>query len=622
MSLRHRGKYRELADDKGRKKRVASDWILAKWILGYLEDYKGLVFLAVVLILGSTGFGLISPYISKGIIDEGFGENPTVTGDYQKLVMYVLALLGITIALALINLFKSITLYKIGFNSVRKIRKDTFSKLQSLSMNYFDKHGSGAIISRVTNDCDKVNELMSGSIITSFTDFVTIIGVAIILLIMNWELALICLGLSIPPIIIISYFFKIRARKAYRKTRKTIESVTSNLSETIDGVKVSKTFSQEKKKMDEFKKANLANQRANLRAEAIFAVVYPIFSFISSAVVGLVYVYTGWTIYFSGVTIHVPISIGEAIAFTQYIGLLFSPILNLTMFYNTFQSTMAATERIYELNTQKSRVEEKEDAMELKDIKGDVRFKDVDFSYVKGEPVLQKFNLDVEPGESIAIVGPTGAGKTTIMNLLARFYEVKGGKITIDGTNIQDVTLKSLHKQMGIVLQDPFLFSGTIKENIAYGKDNATDEEIELAAKLVNAHDFIKFIPDGYDSFIGEEGKRLSVGQRQLISFARAIIDNPKILILDEATSSVDPYTEMLIKDAMSELLRNRTSFIIAHRLSTVRNADRIIVLKKGKIVEEGCNEELLARKGEYYRLYTLQFKDQEEDQEEKDNDS
>ncbi|MHA1365595.1 MAG: ABC transporter ATP-binding protein [Candidatus Heimdallarchaeota archaeon] len=614
MSLRHRGKYIELAEesDEGKTKRVTSDLVLAKWILGFLKEFKGLVIIAIVLIFASTGFGLISPYLSKGIIDEGFGKDPTITGNYEKLLLYVLALLGLTIILAGINLFKSVTLYKIGFNSVRAIRKKTFSKLQYISMEYFDKQASGSIISKVTNDCDKVNELMSGSIITSLTDFITIIGVSIILLVMNWELALICLGLSIPPILLISYLFKIRARKAYRKTRQTIDSVTANLSETIDGVKVSKTFSQEKTKMAEFKKVNLENQRANLRAEAIFAIVYPIFSFISSAVVGIVYLYTGWTLYFAGGTIHLPITIGDAIAFTLYIGMLFRPILNLTMFYNTFQSTMAATERIYELNNYISDVAEKEDASELADIIGHIKFKDIDFAYLEGEPVLKQFNLEVKPGESIAIVGPTGAGKTTIINLLARFYEIQAGEITIDDYNIRDVTLKSLHKQMGIVLQDPFLFSGTIKENIAYGKPEATDEEIEAAAKIVNADDFIKFTPNGYDTDTGEGGRRISVGQRQLVSFARAIIDDPKLLILDEATSSVDPYTEMLIKDAMTELLKNRTSFIIAHRLSTVRNADRIIVLKDGKIIEEGSNAQLLKKKGEYYKLYNLQFKDQE----------
>ncbi len=616
MNLRHRGRILDLAEDaeKGTQPRVTSDIVLGKWIIGFLKDFKLLVILAFVLILLSAGAALVTPYISAGIIDQGLGEDPGVTtGDAKLLLIYCLALGGISIALAVVNVFKNLLLYNIGHKSVRKIRAITFTKLQSLSMKFFDTNETGQIISRVTNDCNKINELMSGTLITSITDFITVIGVAVFLIVMNWELGLITIGVSIPPIIIISYIFKVRSRRAYRKTRKTIADVTSSLSESIDGVKVSQSFTREQKNIKEFRKVSQEERKASLQAEAIFAATYPIFSFLSSAVVGFVYLYAGWTINKAGSTIHVPITVGEAIAFTLYIGMFFSPILNLTMFYNTFQSTMAATERIYDLNHTISEVEELSDAYTLPKIKGSVIFDNVTFAYIEGENVLEKFSLAVKAGESVAIVGPTGSGKTTLMNLLARFYEIQEGSISIDGHDIRKVTLDSIHSQMGIVLQDPFLFSGTIKENISYGNPNVSLRKIVQAAKMVNVHDFIKHAPEKYDTNVGEEGKRLSVGQRQLISFARAIINNPRILILDEATSSVDPYTEMLIKNAMDELLKNRTSFIIAHRLSTVRSADRIIVIKKGKIVEKGSNEELLALKGEYYKLYQLQFKEQEE---------
>ncbi|HUT82308.1 MAG TPA: ABC transporter ATP-binding protein [Candidatus Bathyarchaeia archaeon] len=616
MTTRYRGKYQELAEDaeKGKQPRITSDLVLGKWVIGYLKEFKGLVIVAFILVIISTVIGLISPYISKRILDDALGENPIIiNGDFKLLLILCSILLGIIVLNALIDAFKSITLNKIGYKSVRKIRKDTFAKIQSLSMKYFDTQDTGQIISRVTNDCNKVNELMSGSLINSITDFFTIFGVAVFLIYMNWVLGLITLGVSIPSIIIISYFFNTRARKAYRKTRKTIANVTASLSESIDGVKVSKSFTREKTNIKEFREINLEDRKANLRVEAIFSITYPVYNFLSSVVVGIVYLYTGWTLYRAGITVLLPITIGEAVAFTSYIGMLFGPILNLSMFFNIFQSTMAATERIYELNNTTSDVVEKEDAIKLPRIKGAIRFEDVTFSYVDDEIVLNNFNLDVQPGESIAIVGPTGAGKTTIMNLLARFYEIQKGTITIDGYNIQDVTLNSLHKQMGIVLQNPYLFSGTIKENISYGNPEISENKIINAAKVVNAYEFIKHAPNGFDTDVGEDGKRLSAGQRQLISFARAIINNPRILILDEATSSVDPYTEILIKNALEKILKNRTSFIVAHRLSTIRNADRIIVIKKGEIVEEGNNEELLSLKGEYYKLYQLQFKDQEE---------
>ena len=607
-----------LSEEEDKRTGVTSDWSLAKWIIGYLRDYKALVVIALLLVVIGTLVNLVSPLLMKYLIDDVFKSTTLILEDKNKLLLYLtLGLLVTAIITAVFNVLRIIVLYKIGYNTVKKIRTDTFAHLQSLSMKYIDNQEAGRLISKVTNDCDKINEIMSGGIITSLTDFLTLIGIAIVLLVLNWELALIVFILTFPPILLISWSFKRRARKAYRKTRKTIANVTANLSESISGVKVSKSFSREKKNIQEFKGVNLENREANLKATAVFATTFPLFNFIAGAVAGLVYLYGGFALNFPGSSfILVSATLGDTIAFTLYVAKFFMPILNLTMFYNTFQSTMAATERVYELNHSTSDVIEKEDAYNLEEIAGKVKFENVVFGYIENELVLNGFDLEVQAGETIAIVGPTGAGKTTIINLLARFYEIQEGSIHINDHNIQDVTLESLHKQMGVVLQDPYLFSGTIAENISYSLENVPLNEIKKAASAVNADEFIERTTMGYDTPVGERGGRLSLGQRQLISFARALITNPKILVLDEATSSVDPYTELLIKRALDKLLEGRTSFIIAHRLSTVRNADRIIVLKEGKIIEEGTNDELLRKKGEYYRLYQLQFKEQEENEE------
>ncbi|MHA1739148.1 MAG: ABC transporter ATP-binding protein [Candidatus Heimdallarchaeota archaeon] len=619
-----------LAEEEEEKRpRITSDRKLFSWIISYLGEYKLLVTFGLILVVLGALVDLISPIILSYIIDDVLkSDSVIITIDmlnlreitlYQKhwLLYLTLALLITTLVSALLNIARTITLFKIGYHTVKKIRTDSFAHLQSLSMKYIDNQEAGRLISKVTNDCDKINELMSGGIITSLIDFVTLIGIVVVLLVMNWQLALIVFGLSFPPILLISWSFKRRARKAYRKTRKTIANVTANLSESISGAKVSKSFSREKKNIQDFKSINKENQDANMKATAVFATTFPLFNFIAGLVAGLVYLYGGISINFPGSAfILVTASLGTTIAFTQYVGKFFRPILNLTMFYNTFQSTMAATERVYELNHSARDVQEKEDAYQLKEIAGRVKFDDVVFGYKEDELVLNGFDLNVKAGESIAIVGPTGAGKTTIINLLSRFYEIEKGAIHIDDHNIQDVTLHSLHKNIGIVLQDPYLFSGTIADNISYSLENVPLEDIQEAAKAVNAHEFIERMPKKYDTSVGERGSKLSQGQRQLVSFARALLPNPKILVLDEATSSVDPVTELLIKKALDKLLKGRTSFIVAHRLSTVKNADRIIVLKEGIIIEEGTNDELLKMKGEYFRLYQLQFKDQEETEE------
>ncbi|NPE08923.1 MAG: ABC transporter ATP-binding protein [Asgard group archaeon] len=600
-----------VAEEKDKKEKV-SDLKLIRWSFSYLKEHKLLVFVTILFIITSSVVALASPQLIRYIIDDAFGVNPTSVGDSTLLLYLTLGLLSVTILTAVIQIFKTIGLNNLGLRAIRDIRDDAFGKLQSFSLDFFDNNEAGRIISKVTNDCDRINELISGGFVAAFTDFLTLVGIVIMMLFMNWQLALISLGLAIPLVLIFIFVIRSRARKIYRKTRQTIAILTANLTESISGVRISKSFSREGKNIEEFTNLLDQDKAANLKAELIFALMFPIINFISSVVMAFIYFFSGWIINNPSSAIFSGLLIGTAIAFTQYIANFFQPFLNLTLFYNTFQSTMAATERIYDLMHIKPQVIEKEDAYVLREILGLVRFEKVTFGYNDEELILDDFNLDVKPGERIAIVGPTGAGKTTIINLLSRFYEIQEGAIYIDDHNIQDITLHSLHSQMGIVLQDPYLFSGSIRKNICYGKESVSEDELIAVAKTVNAYDFIQELPQGFETQVGERGSRLSFGQRQLISFARALLDNPKILILDEATSSVDPHTELLIKSTLDNLLVDKTSIIIAHRLSTVQNADRIIVLKDGRIVEEGTNNELLQKKGEYFHLYQLQFKEQE----------
>jgi len=387
-------------------------------------------------------------------------------------------------------------------------------------------------------------------------------------------------------------------------TRKKIAKVTSKLQESISGMREIQSFTRERDTMKMFRQANIENLQANVQAGRIFALLMPVIRIIGAVGTCIVLWYGGILTIGGGITV------GILVAFLAYVTGFFRPIVNLTTFYNTVQSAMAAAERIFETMDTKPEIADAPDATELLHTKGAIAFQNVSFGYNPSDPVLKNIDFSIKPEKTLAIVGPTGAGKSTIVRLLSRFYEPQSGTITVDGYDVRNVTVKSLHNQMGIVLQEPFLFSGTIMENIRYGKLGATDEEVKNIAKLIGAHEFITSFPDDYETAVGERGMRLSVGQRQLISFARALLRDPSILILDEATSSLDPYTELKIKRGLSVLLRNRTSLIIAHRLSTVRNADNIIVVNDGKIVEEGNHRELMKNRGLYRRLYDKQFKD------------
>jgi ABC-type multidrug transport system fused ATPase/permease subunit len=461
---------------------------------------------------------------------------------------------------------------------------------------------AGRIISRMTGDVAALNEFLTGGVVAIASDFFVLIGIVVLMFSMNWQLALLTMSV-VPPIAIATHVYRGRSRAMYREVRQQNAVVTGYLAENISGVRAVQAFAREAVNLRNFEAVNRENLRRLLKATAFSSGFGPVTTFISTlATVGI--------IWFGGQRVlEGALTIGSLYAFMAYVGRFFEPINDLSSKYNSMQAAMAGGERVFELLDTPPAVQDKPEAPALPAISGRVVFDNVHFEYVPDRPVLRGVSLVAEPGELIALVGHTGAGKSSVINILLRFYDIKSGAITIDGHDIRDVTTESLRRQVGLVLQEPFLFSGSIRDNIRYGKLDATEEEVLAAAKAVNLHEFVESLPFGYDTEVQERGSTLSQGQRQLLSFARALIADPRILILDEATSSVDTTTEKLIQAALEVLMRGRTSFVIAHRLSTIESASQIIVLRSGQIIEQGTHAELLARDGYYYNLYSMQFR-------------
>lgn len=578
--------------------RKVPDRVLIARLVKYMLKHKRRLAIAVTAVLVASLSGLVPPYLLKVAID-----NYIVEGDLTGLTFIVMILVVVYVIKWFSDYQRTYQISWLGQNMVNEIRMNLFSHLQDLSFSFYDKSEAGRIISRVTNDTDTLSMIFVQGIVAALGDILTLVGIVVVMLWLNVPLTLVTL-LVLPLLLLSTLVFQSRLRRAYRMTRKKIAKVTSKLQESISGMREIQSFTRERDTMKMFRQANIENLQANVQAGRIFALLMPVIRIIGAVGTCIVLWYGGILTIGGGITV------GILVAFLAYVTSFFRPIVNLTTFYNTVQSAMAAAERIFETMDTKPEIADAPDATELVHTKGGIAFQNVSFGYNPSDPVLKNIDFSIEPGKTLAIVGPTGAGKSTIVRLLSRFYEPQSGTITVDGYDVRNVTVKSLHNQMGIVLQEPFLFSGTIMENIRYGKLGATDEEVKNIAKLIGAHEFITSSPDDYETAVGERGMRLSVGQRQLISFARALLRDPSILILDEATSSLDPYTELKIKRGLSVLLRNRTSLIIAHRLSTVRNADNIIVVNDGKIVEEGNHRELMKNRGLYRRLYDKQFKD------------
>jgi ABC-type multidrug transport system fused ATPase/permease subunit len=570
---------------------------IGRRLLAYIRPYSLAVTWAALMVIASALFGLAGPYLLKVAIDTNIAHSD-IHGLVITMLLFLLAQAGTFITAAQQTYWVSL----VGQKVLNTLRYQMTTHLMDLSLDYYGQHEAGAIMSRVTNDVSVVNDFISSGLLNLLSDVLTLIGIIVVMLLLDARLALLSFAI-LPLMIVATVIFTIRSKKAYRLTRQRIGDVNASLQENLSGVRVTQSFAREAISERNFDRINQENRRANVQAVAISASFLPavdILSIIATAIV----LWVG-----GALVLGHQLTLGVVVAFLTYVTRFYQPIRDLSQIYNTFQAAMAGGERIFEMLDEQPKVKEQPGARPMPEVQGRVRFEHVNFGYVPGVPVLKDVNFVADPGRTIALVGPTGAGKSSIMNLLSRFYDVDAGAITIDGIDIRDVTLPSLRSQMGIVLQDTFLFSGTVADNIRYGRLDATDDEVEHAARLANAHEFVSRLPDGYLTSVMERGQNFSVGQRQLLSFARALLADPRVLVLDEATSSVDVRTELLIQDALHTLLKGRTSFVIAHRLSTVIDADLLLVIDHGEIVERGTHRELIAKRGKYFEIASKQFR-------------
>lgn len=574
------------------------DFNQLKRVFQYVKPYRGQLAFALFLMLSSSALTMLFPMFISEIMDTYIPAK-----NIRAIVMITLISLVIVLYTCVCIRLKIRITSRIGQAVVHQLRSDIFCHLQELPFAYYDDRPHGKIQVRVVNYVNSLSDLLSNGIINTITDMCNLIFILIFMFLLHVRLTLICLC-GLPVLFAVIVFVKRRQRRAWQIQSNKQSNLTAYIAESINGIRVTQSFVRERENTSIFNHLSDSYRSAWMRAVKYNFIMWPCIDSISTVTTAFIYVIgIGWIsgeIY--GVTV------GILIAFTSYISRFWEPINTLASFYNSLLTAIAYLERIFETIDEPVNVKDSENAAGMPPIHGKVEFQDVCFSYEDGVRILNKVNFTANPGDTYAIVGPTGAGKSTIVNLISRFYNVDSGKILIDGTDISGVTLKSLRKQMGIMMQDSFIFSGTIMDNIRYGNLTATDEEVIAAAKTVCAHDFIMEMENGYQTQVNERGSRLSAGQRQLISFARALLEDPAILILDEATSSIDTETEILLQKGLNRLLEGRTSFIIAHRLSTIKNASCIMYVDKGNILEAGTHDELLAQKGEYYKLFMSQY--------------
>lgn len=578
----------------------AYDSKLMKRLLGYIKPYKKYVIIAIVLNILVSALGPLRPVLTKIAIDKYIAHS-----NYHGLLIISLLLSLSLLLQAVIQYFLTYYTQYIGQKTIFDLRHQLFTHTQRLALRFFDKTPIGRIVTRVTNDIEALNELFSSGIVMVFSDVFTILWILVFMFYMDVKLSFVTLSV-LPALIYGTFLFRKKVRERYRDVRLHLARLNSYMQEHITGMNVIQIFHKEKDEQKRFSQINNDYRNANIKAIFYYAIFYPGVEILSSTAVGLIIWYGGGEIVRSSLTI------GVLFAFLQLNEQFFRPIRDLSEKYNIMQTAMASSERIFKLLDNKTFIKNPEQPVKFENVKGGIEFKNVWFAYNNDDYVLKDVSFKINPGETVAIVGHTGAGKTSLINILSRFYDIDKGSITVDGTDISTIDKKDLRKFISIVLQDVFLFSGTIRSNISMRNDAIALEKIKEAARIVGAERFIEALPDKYDEVVKERGATLSVGQKQLISFARALVYDPKILILDEATSSIDTETEILIQKAIEKLLVGRTAIVIAHRLSTIQNADNIIVMHKGEVREIGSHQELLAKRGIYYKLYQLQYKDQE----------